>query len=514
MDQSVNDLLLGSIELPDFINGAFWFDSFGEKLDASPQIDARSAAADEALTKEDSDPDSYHPSEYPAPPTARRRRGRGRAKSNLSAEERRLKNREIQARYRAKQRSSRSELETAHTQASDDLEKARGENDIAKERNVMLEKLLVVKDVSVDILQGKGKVELSSVSSEEAPKKKAGHVIVETGDSGTTGDTGRSSDSNSVPQPVVHSLYQTFSIDLGGPVTSIADAYVAAERLHEEHGDLAVKYPHYAEIAATVKTMTGHQLVQGWRSFTLQLRSILEEHERELTNGVPACNLHWSWGNPPQVLMKIVPLFEEQVVILSTALRHNLQAVQALFDTAGEVEDPSTFWRNVAKEIQITPLQRNKLMAMSKGYDSRVASLRAQRIDVVESLRHATTPGKGGCPVENLHVMMEKYLTLFDTSGKLAATPDSELLALIELMQNTGSVWTMLQRAKMVALAYPVFPDTVMFVKAVAEMSVEELCGEATRYEQENAGPSAGSPTGLEVGRVAVGTDGMIKPPQ
>lgn len=241
MDDSINDLLLGSIELPDFINGAFWFDSINEKLDAAPQQDARSAAANEAMPKDDSDPSSYHPSESPAPPPARKRRGRGRAKSNLSAEERRLKNREIQARYRAKQRSSRSELETAHSQAEDDLEKARGEHDLVLERNVMLEKLLVVKDVSVDILQSRGRAEPSSVSSEEPNKSGQGSDLVAAGDSGSMETTERSSGSNSVPEPIVHSLYQTFSTDLGAPVQSIAEAYVAAERLHSEHGDLAVK---------------------------------------------------------------------------------------------------------------------------------------------------------------------------------------------------------------------------------------------------------------------------------
>lgn len=283
--------------------------------------------------------------------------------------------------------------------------------------------------------------------------------------------------------------------------------------MHFSNYPFLIADPHYAEIAATVKCMTGHQLVQGWRTFTLQLRSILEEHERELTNGVPACNLHWSYGNPPQVLANILPLFEEQVIILSTALRHNLQAVQALFDTAGEVQDPSTFWRNVAKQIQITPAQRNKLLAMSKGYTSRVASLRAQRLDVVESLKQATAAEQGEISVDNLHVMMERYLTLFDTSGKLAATPDSELMALIEFMQQSGSVWTMMQKAKLVALAYPVFVDTVSFVKAVSEMSEEELCGDAVRYEMEHPPADVSVPTsGLDVGRVAVGAEGIVKP--
>ena len=246
MDQPLDDLLLGSLELPDFINGAFWFDSFNEKLDEPLQRDATAIApiaADEAPAKnEEGQPSEYNTSDFPPAPSSRKRRGRGRAKSNLTAEERRQKNREIQARYRAKQRNTRSEIEIAHSQAEDDLEKSRGENELVKERNVMLEKLILVKDVALDVLQGQqNKTAPSSISSEVVPKSDAGPKIVEADGSGTTGDTARSSDSNSLPRPIVHSLYQTFSTDQGTPVQSIAEAYVATERLYKEHGDLAVK---------------------------------------------------------------------------------------------------------------------------------------------------------------------------------------------------------------------------------------------------------------------------------
>ena len=172
--------------------------------------------------------------------------------------------------------------------------------------------------------------------------------------------------------------------------------------------------------------------------------------------------------------------------------------------------------------MQITSQQRNKLLVMFQAYDSRVSSLRAQRIQVVESLKRSTSGGEGGSTVDNLHLMMERYLTLFDSSGKLAATPDSELMAMIDFMRDTGTVWTMLQRAKMVSLAYPAFPDTVMFVKAVAEMSEEELCGDVTPPTGSNPSPPSNKDpaaeganadgTGMELGRVAVGREHTKKP--
>lgn len=215
--------------------------------------------------------------------------------------------------------------------------------------------------------------------------------------------------------------------------------------------------------------MTGHQLVEGWRSFALSLRDILDLHEQELTKGIPASHLHWDVANPPGDLSKIAPLFQEQVVVLSTALRYNLPAIQALFDTAGDVDaDPASYWLRVANALDITRPQLQKLEALWRGYSARMGSLVAQRAHVVESMRHAARVADlGGCPVGNLHLMMQQYCSLFDASGKLAATPDSELMALMELMQGTGKVWTLMQKAKLVAMSHPAFPDIVQFLRAV-----------------------------------------------
>ncbi len=228
-----------------------------------------------------------------------------------------------------------------------------------------------------------------------------------------------------------------------------------------------------------VRMMSGHQLVQGWRSFALQVRELLDRHERTLTGGAAASSLHWSWDNPPPLLAKVEPLFQEQVVVLSTALRYNLPAVETLFATAGDIgPDPGAFWRGVARSMDVTPAQLDKLSALWRAHTSRTAALRAARTAVVESLETGAAED-GACPVGDLRAMMARYLNLFDSSGMLAAIPDTELAALIDVMRDTGKVWTMMQRAKMVAMSYPAFPDTVAFLRAVAEMAPEELTQEA-----------------------------------
>jgi len=71
--------------------------------------------------------------------------------------------------------------------------------------------------------------------------------------------------------------------------------------------------------------------------------------------------------------------------------------------------------------------------------------------------------------------MMEEYLSLFDSSGKIAAEPNGELLAMLDLMRNMGRVFTMPQKVKMVAMAYPAFPDIVHVMRAVAPVQDIDL---------------------------------------
>jgi hypothetical protein len=239
--------------------------------------------------------------------------------------------------------------------------------------------------------------------------------------------------------------------------------------------------------------MTGHQLIESWRRFALQLKTMINAHEdneaSEIAIRSPASLLDKKIS--PKIMEEMEPLFEEQVTVLSTALRHNLSAVQSLFNTAGEVPDPTTYWNRVAEKMEITPKQRESFISLWNAYVSRIASLQEQRTVVVKSLIQAaglseekaragaagtnggarsgdTTDSNAPLPVDTLNLMMKRYCTLFDATGNVAATPDNELAALLDLMREAGKIWSLYQKAKITALSYPAFPDIVHFLKAVA----------------------------------------------
>lgn len=239
MEQSI-DPLLGSFGLPGS-GGAFWFDKlFGEavaEVGGGTELEAPDGSEQLRWGPGDGgEPDASAPSGEPPARGRRRRRGRGRGRSTITAEERRQKNRAIQARYRENQRTRRAELETSHAQAVEDLEKARGEHEATAHRNALLEKRLAVRDTAVAILErgrsGSGRSAGVSDSHSDGG--------VEEAEEDASGDHPSSTSVGSVPRPVVRSVYKQFSSDLGAPVESIADAYDAAERL-ECHAEMAIE---------------------------------------------------------------------------------------------------------------------------------------------------------------------------------------------------------------------------------------------------------------------------------
>lgn len=482
------------------IDGAFWFDQLDEQTILEPFHGSSTPVEETSLNPSESDPqnlDSWYVTNQQQRRGGRRKRGRGRGRTYVTAEERRLKNREIQARYREKRKSAKEELEASFSQVSNELVDAKVENNEERERNVVLEKVLVLRDAAVNVLeQGKHcfpgncaqpekdvgatseivqekdekigeerygandvlfSLSLSkSVSSEDVSEAIAGEPV-------------------GVPAPIVESMYRTLSFDNGGPIQSFAEAYEVVTHLHEAKGDLESVDPSYAFVVSKVKSMSGEQLVQGWRSFALTLRDLLDVHEKDISDGQSASLVNWAYDKPPAVLEQILPLFMEQVVVLSTALRHNVAALEVLFNTASEpcMNSPEK-WKELALAMEISPKQRAAVLKHYRYYTDRVAELRSRQISMVKCLQGATIAGQdsvdSGQAVTSLQLMMERYLTLVDSSGRLMANPDSELMAMIELMRETGKVWTTLQKAKLVAMAYPAFPDTVQLMRAVAAM--------------------------------------------
>jgi hypothetical protein len=490
------------------IDGAFWFDQLDEQGILEPFYGSTTPGVDgTSLDPSESTPHNLEISNEVQQQRrgGRRKRGRGRGKTYVTAEERRLKNREIQARYREKRKSAREELEASHSQVTRELGDAQVENKDERERNVVLEKVLVLRDAAVNVLEQSkqsgcngvqpGKNMDTAISINEREEK---GVIDERDIPGSADFSMSKSKSNSmssedagdttgepdgVPAPIVESMYRTLSFDNGGPIQSFAEAYEVVTHLHEAKGDLASVDPSYAFIVSKVKGMSGEQLVQGWRSFALTLRDLLDVHEKEISDGQSASLVNWAYDKPPAVLEQILPLFMEQVVVLSTALRHNVVALEALFNTASEpcMNAPER-WRELALAMEISPKQRAAVLKHYRYYMDRVADLRSRQASMVRCLQSATAQKEDDSAqaVTSLQRMMERYLTLIDASGRLMASPDSELMAMIQLMRETGKVWTTLQKAKLVAMAYPAFPDTVQLMRAVASMGADPTASAGT----------------------------------
>lgn len=511
MEGEPNLSLLGSLELPDF-DGAFWFDKLddigigelpGEALTTTAALAAPMSASPAIIDQEevplpkedshdhdtDSNPDAFEPVREASPPSQKRRRGRGRAKSNLSVDDRRLKNREIQARYRAKQKREKGELEATYNKVSEELEIARKEQVVAQHTNEIMEKVLVLRDATVGILAKGSKQPSSTSKNTQESFGNHNRVIKEMKNCDTICSTGSGSGSG-LPRPVVQHVFEDLSKDAGIPLRSIVEAYDAGKKLDETENveEIAAKNPHYHELVSTVRNMTGHQLIEGWRTFALQLKHVINAYEEEFSQGGgtgatrPPASVLWDTTGIPKVMEQIKPLFEEQVTILSTAFRHNLPAVQALFSTAGQVgPDPVSYWNNIAEKMEITPTQRESFISLWNAYVSRVASLKEKRNDVVKSLIQASglhtdlSPTNEPLPVDTLSLMMRQYCTLFDATGNVAATPDNEFTAVLDLMRDAGKVWSIFQKAKITALSYPAFPDIVLFLKSVASQKGQDI---------------------------------------
>ena len=189
---------------------------------------------------------------------------------------------------------------------------------------------------------------------------------------------------------------------------------------------------------------------------------------------------------------QVKPLLDEQLVIISTALKYNIPAAQALFATAGSVSlghNAASFWKSIALQLDITPQQRDEFSILLQTYNSRIAKLKKTSSTVVKSLTElveCAVDDDGAAPpppaaelslTENLQAVMEKYCSVYDNVGKMSKNSDGALGALLGLLTSTGNVWTFMQRVKIVALSHPVFADTVQLLNVVVELSDAELSG-------------------------------------
>lgn len=215
------------------LEGAFWFDKIEEAALLDPDVSSLLASEH---GREDAMCSSAPSSIVDTDKRARGRPRKGRGRSHLSAEEKRRKNREIQARYREKRKNARAELESLHGEVSEHLEQSRFENELATRRNAILERLLSVRDGVMHILERRATSEAPPL----LPPDEADQRISERSTTGHSpeGPYVVSEAPISLPRPVVLGIYESLSVDNGAPVESIAEAYEVTTHLHKEYGDL------------------------------------------------------------------------------------------------------------------------------------------------------------------------------------------------------------------------------------------------------------------------------------
>jgi len=204
-----------SLFLPE-IEGTFWFDTleglaFPKTAGMVPADNVGQLPRGAPLGTDNSEPASE------MEPSKRKSRGRGRGldKADTETEEKRQKNREIQARYRARQKAIKEELEVAYGQLSDEIEREKSDYVISSEKNGLMEKILVFREKAVAVLEG-------SNSSQRLTESSSGDSMLSEG---------------SLPRRLVQSVYQRMSSDLGSPIQSISEAYAVASHLDSEHTD-------------------------------------------------------------------------------------------------------------------------------------------------------------------------------------------------------------------------------------------------------------------------------------
>ncbi|GAB4818491.1 hypothetical protein N2152v2_005537 [Parachlorella kessleri] len=203
-----------------------------------------------------------------------------------------------------------------------------------------------------------------------------------------------------------------------------------------------------------VKDCTPEQYIRGWRSFSHFVRDVVTEYD--LTHD-------------PQVLSRIKPIMEARAVNLTLMLRHNPICVQQLFASSADhglsEEEVPLKWDAVAAGMAMSPVQRERYNQLVEAYLQKVERLRVQKSHTVRLMRQASTDSMAAAG--GLSGMMQHYLTLLDAAANLSSYPESEFTALLEFMGESGRILTPMQKARLVALSYPSFPDILQIVQAV-----------------------------------------------
>lgn len=383
---------------------------------------------------------------------------------DIGAPEKAVKKREIQARYRERQRAKRDDLRQRYDNMVAALDQARSEVVKVRGENSVLEAMLSVRDGAIGALSNAKGYETplkipKTDSSELAIGPEHGAVV-----------------------PCRLSPARALNRCLPEECSQILSKLSSDCSIHDFW-----RFPKDNGLDAVIKKESPEVFVAKWKvhaQTVARLTQELEVRENELGvvfGGKRAPNESQNSNYMNQMAKEmhsgltglVWQLFEEareQIARTKAALRVNLPAVQALLSTAQDIQygeaGKDAFWKDVFTDAQITLEQKQAMAAVWRNYVQLSSGMEQKKARIIEELSLAMRPRPPGT---NLQTTMSQYVAIYDATQRLAGCENEEMALMLEAMRDSGRVWSIKQKGKLIARCSPCYPNIMEIMRVAAE---------------------------------------------
>ncbi|GAB4817556.1 hypothetical protein N2152v2_004602 [Parachlorella kessleri] len=482
------------------LSGAFWFD--GVDVDDVPLVTVEGGPGLDLF--DITLPVVSLPPDVPEQPPQHAQPQKPKKKSLTKAEKARIereKNREIQARYRQRQKEKREHLVAEHEAAAADLERLRLEQETLQERNSVLEHVLEWRDEEVQVLEAAqhddpcqpeggtyydprdgsfwapgpgGNNNASGTSTTTVFAAAAGTVAADLptamgppgrgssprirelrdGSEGASSSSTGPAASGGGAEDGEGASSSSAAASASGSASAASDAHLASVVMPGTEGaDGRIQVP--KAVIDKAKNMTADDYFKNWQEFAARLRDILARYDVT---------------KDPRSLDELEPLLKRRAVVMTLMLHHNPGCIKSLFLRSGEQGSPAEqehFWNALVVAMQITPAQRERYLTLWDSYQHKVERFRSNRNKALTLIRSAS---QDSLCSDNMAAMMSHYLQLLEGAASLSAYPDNEFVALLELLSESGRILTPVQKARMASWSFPFFPDVLQIMQAITRL--------------------------------------------
>jgi hypothetical protein len=450
-----------ALDLP-VLDGAMWLDSFPtlEEFDFLPlELPACESPMHFSGTSASGDENE------PLRKTVGRE-SKGRASEKIA------KKREIQARYRERQRAKREDLQERYENMVDALDLARSELVKVQGENSIMEAMLKVRDGAINALSTVKGYEYSSKISKSYEDELLKNAAAPGAGAGAIVPVGLStvSGSNSLNCRVAEDCFQILS-HLSSSC-SIHDFW----RFPEDRVlDTAIKNesPEVFVAKWKIHAETVARLTQELEVRESELRVVLgdqnafNESQRTKTDNQLAIAIH---SGLKDVVWQLFEEAREQISRTKAALRVNLPAIQALLSTAEEIQygeaGKDAFWKGVLTDAQITLAQKQVMADVWHNYVRLSSGMEQRKAKLIEELSLTMQPRPHGTSLQST---MGQYVAVYDASQKLAQCENEEMFLMLEAMRDSGRVWSIKQKGKLISRCSPHYPNILEIMRVAAD---------------------------------------------